>query len=115
METVLASLGLSVCVLLLLRMALPPRARERLDRVGRALRGRCVALYARLIGRARRRAPGPVRPDPKAARQLAEEAIQRARGGSGAPDGEWHGNVFRPRGVDWSGPPAGRPGDEPRD
>ena len=116
METVLASLGLFICALLLVRMALRPRARERLDRVGRTLRGQGVALYGRLAGLIRRRrAPSPARPDPKAARQLAQEAIRRARGGSSAPPGEWDGNVFRPRGVDWSGPPAGRPGDEPRD
>lgn len=114
METLFASLGLFICVLLLVRMALRPRARERLDHVGHTLRGQGVALYGRLAGLIRRRAPGPVRPDPKAARQLAQEAIRRARGGS-STQGEWDGNVFRPRGVDWSGPPADRPGDEPRD
>jgi uncharacterized membrane protein YccC len=112
MQTFLASLGLLICSLLLVRMVLRPQARERLDRVGRALRQRLQAFYERIARRMKRQRTPPVaQPDPKSARQIAEEAIRRARNGSAAPEGDWKGNVFHPRGVDWSGPP----GDKSRD
>ena len=116
METLLAGLGLFICSLLLVRMILRPQARERLDRVGRALRNQLQALYERIARlMRRRRAPPAAKPDTKAARQIAEEAIRRARNGSAAPEGDWKGNVFHPRGVDWSGPPGDKPRDGPGD
>ena len=107
MEITLASLGLFICLLLLVRMTLRPGQRERLDRAGRALRDGCLAFYARRVRALRRPAASPLKPDPKAARQIAQDAIRRARSGAGAPKGEWQGNVFRPHGGDWSGPPDG--------
>lgn len=82
---VLAGLVLAACLVLLLRMALGARRRERFD-----------AAWRRLAGRWLRRPSGPPPPqaprvDPKEAARVADEAIRRA-----ARRGRWEGNVYKP-------------------
>lgn len=86
----LAGLGLAVCLMLLLRMALPAAQQRRFDafwrrvgegfqRAGLALRQRWLALRSR--------------PD---ARRQAQQAIERAKGRAQVP-ADRDGNVIRPR------------------
>ena len=90
---VLTGIALAACVLLMLRLFLPARARSALDAAGR-----------RLMARLRRR-PAPKRAlTEREAARLAEEAIRRAREGrekeketSAKESGKWDGNVFRLR------------------
>lgn len=81
---VLAGVVLAVCLVLLLRMAIGLRRRERLD-----------AALRRLTGRWRRpaagRSPPAPRVDPREAARVADEAIRRA-----ARRGRWEGNVYKP-------------------
>ena len=83
-EKILAGVVVFVCIALLVRQFIGAPRRYRLDsglrRLGRALRARALGLYH---GPAIRRR----------ARREAEEAIRRARG----DDGEWEGNVYRPK------------------
>jgi hypothetical protein len=82
LEKLLAALVLGACAVALLRMALAPRRRERLD--AWAMRGwrRCRNLFRRPLAK-------PLTPQDAA--RVADEAIRRAR------EGRWDGNVFRPR------------------
>ncbi|MBI5255086.1 MAG: hypothetical protein HY855_01195 [Burkholderiales bacterium] len=84
-EKVLGAIGFIVCVLLLVRMALPPRRRQAFDSTARRAWARTVDLAQRLV----RWRPSSRR---QAAR-AAEEAIERAR----RQGGEWDGNVYRPK------------------
>ncbi len=86
MEKILASLGLVVCVALLVHMALGPRRRQAVD-----------AAVARALQALRRTAWGlwHWRSTRETARREADDAIQRAR--QGRTQGQWDGNVYRPR------------------
>lgn len=82
-EKLFAALVAAVCIVLLLRLALGPVRQIRFDaffvRLWRGLRSRAVALWR--WPRTRRQS-----------RQLAEDAIRRAREGGG----RWDGNVYTP-------------------
>jgi hypothetical protein len=81
-EKLFAVVVLAACLVALVRMALRPHQRARMDALGRRVWARCRALVQR-----GRRAPAPA-PDPA---RVAEEAIRRAR------EGHWEGNVYKPR------------------
>jgi len=91
-QTLLAAIGLAVCLVLLARMALGARRRLRLDtlmqRAARGLHGRAQALWRqrRLQGRAEREA------------RAAIERARRARHGIAR-----EGNVYRPRSFERDG------------
>lgn len=87
-EKILAVLGLLSCLALALRMALPAARRQWLDARLRRLAWRAREAWAALRGWRRR---GQVK---KAAAAEAEQAIRRARTKA---EGEWDGNVYRPR------------------
>jgi hypothetical protein len=84
-EKLFAAAGLAVCLVLLLRLLLKPAQRQRFDAAMHRAWARCRQLV--------RRRPRPAMSQQDAAR-VAEEAIRRAREGR---DGQWEGNVFRPR------------------
>lgn len=86
LHKILASLGLLICLALALHMMLGPAQRQRLARLGDRL---VQALQRPFDKRERRR---------KAHRE-AQAAIERARRGS-AREGEWDGNVYRPKQFD---------------
>jgi hypothetical protein len=98
LHTVLAATGLVVCIVLAVHMALPWRLRARVDaratRLGRWLRGQ----VDRAIGWRRRQR------QTRAAALEAERVIRRAREAAlrdqGRRDGEWDGNVYRPKSFD---------------
>jgi hypothetical protein len=95
-EKLLAALVLIVCLVMLGRMMLPARQQQRFDARLRSLRNR---------------RPWQRRAARQDAARTAEEAIRKARraasrrpnghGGHDAdkaePEGEWDGNVFRPK------------------
>lgn len=101
-EKLLAALVLIVCLVMLVHMALPFRAQQRADALRRQWLQRLRSI------RLRRPTPAPRRPTQQDAARTAEEAILKARraasgrrpNGSGdkaEPEGEWDGNVFRPK------------------
>jgi hypothetical protein len=81
-EKLFAAAVLAVCLVMLLRMALKPMQRQRLDAALQRLWAHCKSLV-------RRKPPKPLTQQDAA--RAAEEAIRRAR------EGQWDGNVFRPR------------------
>jgi hypothetical protein len=101
-EKLLAALVLIVCLVMLGRMLLSARAQQRFDTALREWRDRLRSLF--------QRRPGQRRASRQDAARTAEEAILKARRtasrrpnghGSSAdkaePEGEWDGNVFRPK------------------
>lgn len=84
-EKIFAGLALVACLLLLLRMTLGQRRRERLDAALRRWR----AIWRRRLQQARRDSAE------SRAERTAQEAITRAR--RTAASGEWDGNVYRPK------------------
>lgn len=97
LHTVLAAAGLAICIALAVHMALPYRARARVDvavaRLGDWLR----AQADRATGWRRRQR------QTRAAALEAERVIRRAREsaqGERRVDGEWSGNVYRPKSFD---------------
>lgn len=79
-QSLFAGLGLLACLLLMLRLALPLRRRQRFD-----------AAWRRAV-EALRRGPGlwlRRRTLREQAERVADDAIRRAR------DGHWDGNVYR--------------------
>jgi hypothetical protein len=108
-DTLLATIGLAACGVLLARMAIGQRRRARLDA---ALRRIVQAARASLRGRT----PGPARrgdEPPRDADGHAEHAAHEARdlidrARRGRPRVERDGNVFRPRSFN-----GGRPDDAP--
>jgi hypothetical protein len=78
-ERVMAGIVLTVCVLLLLRLALGARRRARVDAAAR----RAYLAVRQLIVSTRHR---------REAMRVADEAIKRAR-----DRGEWDGNVYKPK------------------
>ena len=92
-ESVLAGLTLTVCVALLMHMAIGPARREK-------LRLRWLA-FRRAGGRTAWRRLWPSRGQRAAARREADEAIERARhAAESAERGQWEGNVYRPKSFD---------------
>lgn len=104
-EILLATLVLIACLVLLVRLMLPPAQRARLDATGRrtfaGLRAGSLSAWEALSS-LRHRTP-KARQD---AARTAEEVIRRARegqrppgkgNGAAKPDGEWDGNVYRPK------------------
>ena len=87
----LASLTVVVCAVLLARLALPWRRRERFDAAAARLWWRLRAVPERL--RRRRRPPAPHGDASERAEREALEAIERARRRSADVDG----NVIRPK------------------
>lgn len=81
-ERVFAAIVLAVCALLLVRLVIGARRRQRIDA---ALRR--VASAARHIVAATRQ-----RQTAAQAAKVADEVIRRARDG-----GEWEGNVYKPK------------------
>ncbi|NRF68110.1 hypothetical protein HLB44_14045 [Aquincola sp. S2] len=108
-ELLLAALVLIACLVMLVRMALPERQQDRLDAFGRrcwaVLRYRSLSLWHTLRAFGRRSSP-KARQD---AARTAEDLIRRAREGkrtgkgkgngndADKVDGEWDGNVYRPK------------------
>jgi hypothetical protein len=89
---VVAALGLLACLLLLARMGLPQRRRQRLDAAVRE----AAAGLRRLPWRLRHR-----RHVQQDAAEAAQEAIRRARGsGRTRSRTQWDGNVARPDAFD---------------
>ena len=99
-EKLLAALVLIVCLVMLGRMMLPERHQRRFDALLLDWRDRLRGL--------RHRRPWQRRAARQDAARTAEEAIRKARrtasrrpNGHGAdkaePEGEWDGNVFRPK------------------
>jgi hypothetical protein len=101
-ETLVAIVGLAVCVVFLLRMAIGARRRQQLDA---AVLGTARRLRAQMRGRwRRRRLQGQVKRE-------AKDLIERAR--HGRPPVDREGNVYRPRSFNGGGdeerePPDGR-------
>ena len=90
----LAAIGLAICVALAVHMALPYRAQARVNHLLRNLGAALQVQVDRLTGWRRRQR------QTRAAQLEAERVIRRAREGSqngGRPDGEWDGNVYRPK------------------
>lgn len=91
-ETILASVTLAVCLVLLGRMMLKPRQQQRLDAAVR----RAVQACRRSMSSAYR-----WRSFRKEAARAAEEAIRRARGpgphAGGSWEGDREGNVYKPK------------------
>jgi hypothetical protein len=98
LHTVLASLGLAICVALAVHMALPMRTQYRVDGLVQRLLAWCAAQVGRVTGWRRHQR------QTRAATLEAERVIRRAREaaqqGRPRPDGEWDGNVYRPRNFD---------------
>ncbi|MFG6432448.1 hypothetical protein [Roseateles sp. LYH14W] len=88
-----AALGLATCIALAIHMALPYRARARVDAAIARLGDWVRAQVDRATGWRRRQR------QTRAAALEAERAIRRARESSSRdkPDGEWDGNVYRPK------------------
>lgn len=98
MNEILAAVILTVCVVMLLRLALPAHWRAKVDQGWRR-------AWQRLRQRRRGTPTAPRRPlSEQEAARMAEEAIRRARErqrGESAQrkeGGRWDGNVFRLRG-----------------
>ncbi|MDN3922483.1 hypothetical protein [Roseateles violae] len=93
-EKFLAALVLLICIALALRMALPAAQQRRLDeRLRRLGRGLQSGWQRARRWRTRRASAA----EHRAAAAEAEAAIRRARAGSKMVDGEWDGNVYRPK------------------
>lgn len=95
LHTLLAATGLVVCIALAIHMALPYRAQARVD-AGVARLGAWMRAQMDLATGWRRR-----QRQTRAAALEAERVIRRARAsaqqGDGRTDGEWDGNVYRPK------------------
>ena len=92
-HTVLAVIGLVVCIALAVHMALPYRLRARADAAVARLVGGLRAQFDRAAGWRRRQR------QTRAAALEAERVIRRAQESAqnGRLDGEWDGNVYRPK------------------
>lgn len=93
LHTVLAALGLAVCLALAVHMALPYRFRARVDAAAARLAAWLRSRIDQAVGWRRRQR------QTRAAAMEAERVIRRARESAqqGRVDGEWDGNVYRPK------------------
>lgn len=93
-HTVLAAVGLAICIALAVHMALPYRARAWVDAAVARLGDWMRAQVDRATGWRRRQR------QTRAAALEAERVIRRAQESAqqgGRVDGEWDGNVYRPK------------------
>ena len=96
-HAVLAALGLATCIALAVHMALPYRARARVDAAVARIGGWMHTQADRASGWRRRQR------QTRAAALEAERVIRRAQESAqqgGRVDGEWDGNVYRPKSFD---------------
>ncbi|RZJ11594.1 MAG: hypothetical protein EOP39_05910 [Rubrivivax sp.] len=96
-STVLAALGLAICIALAVHMALPYRTRARVNSAITRLGGWAQTQIDRAAGWRRRQRQA------RFAALEAERVIRRARESAqqnGRVEGEWDGNVYRPRSFD---------------
>jgi hypothetical protein len=105
-EKLLAALVLIVCLVMLGRMLLKPHQQQRFDALLRRWRDRIRALRPRAWFKrsarrdAARTAEEAIRKARGAARRDAGDTGRRSHGGDPddiSPEGEWDGNVFRPK------------------
>ncbi|NCT84903.1 MAG: hypothetical protein GXC94_17285 [Comamonadaceae bacterium] len=100
LSTLLAATGLAACIALGLHMALPGRVRARVDAGLHRLVGSLRALATRASGWRRQQR------QTRAAALEAQRVIRRARESAlhderdSRTDGEWTGNVYRPKSFD---------------
>lgn len=97
LHDLLAAAGLATCIAMAVHMALPWRAQAQVDALLRRLGQALQAQMDRLTGWRRRQR------QTRAAALEAERVIRRAREAAlhgSRPDGEWDGNVYRPRSFD---------------
>lgn len=99
-NTVLAAIGLVVCIALAVHMALPYRLQARVDA---ALQGAWAWVRlqaARLMGwrRQQRQARAAALEADRVIRRARESALHDAR--DSRTDGAWEGNVYRPKSFD---------------
>jgi hypothetical protein len=98
LHTVLAAIGLATCIALAVHMALPYRARSAVDAMVARLGAWLHAKFDSAVGWRRRQR------QTRAAALEAQRVIRRAREssqtGDGRLDGEWDGNVYRPKSFD---------------
>jgi hypothetical protein len=96
LHDLLAAAGLGLCIALAIHMALPYRAQARVEALLRRLGGWLQLQMNRLTGWRRRQR------QTRAAALEAERVIRRAREAAlreqgPRPEGEWDGNVYRPK------------------
>jgi hypothetical protein len=93
LHTVLAALGLATCIVLAIHMALPYRLRSRADAVLARLGAWLQVQVDGAVGWRRRQRQN------RAAALEAERVIRRAQESAlqGRVEGEWDGNVYRPK------------------
>jgi hypothetical protein len=91
---ILAATVLLVCIAIAVQMLLPGALRRRVDAGLRRLRWWVVEGWRAVVCWRLRSG------HKKAAEAEAEAAIRRARKGSRIVDGEWDGNVYRPKRFD---------------
>jgi len=93
LHTVLAALGLATCIALAIHMALPYRLRSRVDAAAARLGVWLQAQIDNAVGWRRRQR------QTRAAALEAERVIRRAQESAqhGRVEGEWDGNVYRPK------------------
>ena len=93
LHTVLAAIGLVICIAMALHMVIPRRAKARVDAMVDGLGAWLRAQIDRATGWRRRQR------QTRAAALEADRAIRRARDSSSRdkPEGEWDGNVYRPK------------------
>ncbi|RZL38609.1 MAG: hypothetical protein EOP35_05365 [Rubrivivax sp.] len=96
LQTVLATIGLAICIAMALHMVMPRRAQARVDAMLDGIGTWMRAQIDRATGWRRRQR------QTRAAALEAERAILRARQSSSRdrPEGEWDGNVYRPKSFD---------------
>lgn len=96
LHTVLAAFGLVICIALAIHMALPRRLRARVDAMLAGLQGWWLRQFDRAVGWRRHQR------QQRAAALEAERIIRRARESAQNTrvDGEWDGNVYRPKRFD---------------
>lgn len=100
LQTVLAATGLAVCIALAVHMALPEGARRRVDAMAASFTGWVQAQVSRATDWRRRQR------QTRAAAMEADRVIRRARESAlhdvrdGRVEGEWDGNVYRPKSFD---------------
>jgi hypothetical protein len=100
LQTLLAATGLAVCIALAVHMALPYRLRARVDAGVAALVSWAQWQIARLTGwrRRQRQTRAAAMETERVIRRARESALHDAR--DSRNDGEWDGNVYRPKSFD---------------
>ena len=93
-EKVLAFVVLLACVVIAVHMALPAARQRWMEERGRAVWARARRAWFWLASWRQRR------DFRKVAETEAAAAIKRARSGSRIVEGEWDGNVYRPKSFD---------------